>query len=227
MSDPDDLQADPATPPAALPEEAPPPDPLAELARALDQPGGAAAAAALDPVDLARLAALAVALARDAPDAAWLDRLGALRLVLLQANARAPLALALRGTADVAAALGQHARRQKALEALVGVRELLGQAVQAHGVVLALADAQLEAGQPAAAVATLTAALDRASRLAPAGHRAEASRAAVATMLRLARVHAAQGHGEEAATWLAGADELARDPDDRARVEEARLALRG
>lgn len=212
-------------PPAPPPAPEPPPDPLALLAEALDRPGAAEQIAALSELDLARLVSLSVERAQERPDRAAQDRLAALRLGVLQANARSALLRVLGAQAELAATLGDIPARLQALERRVGLLDLLREAERAWRAQLALADALIEAEELPRAQLALQDALQRAQALAPGGKLRLASGCSALTLVRLARVAALQGQPELAQTWTEGARELAQKAEPEVRDEvEAGLA---
>ncbi|MCB9779242.1 MAG: hypothetical protein H6742_11815 [Alphaproteobacteria bacterium] len=234
MSDP--------TPPPDLPDDelldqeldpdgvsdAPSPDPVDPLVLlALRLPQAADEAAALSRLDLSRLVALTASAAREEPDAAWLERLASLRKTTLLANHKDALALVLAATGDVAAALGSATDpvlahiRVDALDALVGVRAMQDKPGGCHDAMLLLAGAQAEAGEPAAAEATLMRALTHARGMAPGGHVKEAGARMSRTLVHLGELLVAQGRGDEGRSWLEGAIDMATDDEGRAAAQAA------
>ena len=201
------------------------PDPLRDLAFALHTDASHAALGELDPAALARLTAIAVAEGRASPSSDWLERLEALRGRLLLGNHRAAYGLCLAGLADVAGAIGEVEAQLRALDKLVGLRDLMREPARAHDAILLLARAQQRGGRLAEAEATLLKAVERAQRLAPGGHLAEASARTADSLIRLGTLLAGQGRTEEARAWLEGAVEIAGDPELAQAAKAALAAL--
>jgi len=185
------------------------PDPLLELAEGLPGDDAAVDIAQLDPVDRAQLVAVAVHAARATRTAQWLERLVALRHVVLLANARAELALVLHGIADLAEALQRHATRVEALDTLIGVRELLREPWKAVAARLELASAHAAAGEPGEAEVTLMRALGKARELSRGDDQRRAAVCVADTLVRLGELLASQGRDTEAEEWLMGAIDVA------------------
>lgn len=209
--------ADPATDPATDPAAGPAPG--AEVAGVLDAPDAPARLAGLDRATLTALTTTATGAAREAAELGWLHRLGVLRRGLLLRGERPLLALVLGVQAQLALDLGHPEIAVDAADTLWGVRELLGQPWRAHSAMLMLAEAQSEAGDPAAAEATLLGAMRAAQQLAPAGNVVPASAAVARTLTQLGTLLWEQGRGVEAVAWLEGAVDVAPDDETRSAAQ--------